>query len=171
MRDDGPVTAHHAPHGNRPSIGPVLVRVLLAVALGLVVGALGTAVHRYGDESWYAGMLLALALTVTAAVMCRAWSGYGPLLAFAGGWVVAVQLMSLRGSGGDVLVPAGSLGLVWTYAGVLLLGVTAFLPASWFQEVPVGGPARETNGAAFVPGSVTSTEPPLGADGIPDRSA
>lgn len=156
------MTEQHEPNGNRPRLGPVIVRVLLAVALGLVIGALGTAVHRYGDESWYAGMALALAITVTTAVMCRAWSGYGALLAFAGGWVVAVQLMSLRGSGGDVLVPAGTTGLVWTYGGVLLLGVAAFLPGSWFREVPVREPGEDRSGSA-ASRSVTSTEPPLGA--------
>ncbi|MBE1874224.1 hypothetical protein [Myceligenerans pegani] len=155
------MTEQHEPNGNRPRLGPVIVRVLLAVALGLVIGALGTSVHRYGDESWYPGMALALAITVTAATMCRAWAGYGALLAFAGGWVVAVQLMSLRGSGGDVLVPAGTLGLVWTYAGVVLLGVAAFLPASWFREVPVRGSENRSEAAASR--SVTSTEPPLGA--------
>ncbi|WP_201846824.1 DUF6113 family protein [Myceligenerans indicum] len=146
---------------DRPNLGSVIVRVLLAVALGLVIGALGTAVHRYGDESWYLGLVLALVLTASAAIMTRAWSGYSALLAFAGGWVVAVQLMSLRGSGGDVLVPAGTLGLVWTYAGVVLLGVTAFLPASWFREEPVRKAAATSSDPAS--GSVTSTEPPLGA--------
>ncbi|GAA1875622.1 hypothetical protein [Myceligenerans crystallogenes] len=154
------------PDRNAPGgLGPVVVRVLLAVALGLVIGALGTVVHRYGDDLWwFPGAVLALVLTAAAAIMCRAWSGYGVLLAFAGGWVVAVQWMSLRGSGGDVLVPAGTLGLVWTYAGVLVLGAAAFLPASWFSEVPVHreGSDREVNN---LPGGlVTSTEPPRGAN-------
>ncbi|GAB4084767.1 hypothetical protein GCM10028784_13970 [Myceligenerans cantabricum] len=149
-------------HQDRPRLGPVVVRVLLAVALGLVIGALGTVVHRYGDESSYLGMVLGLTLTAAAAVMCRAWSGYGALLAFAGGWVVMVQLMSLRGSGGDVLVPAGTLGLVWTYAGVAVLGATAFLPSTWFREVPVREPDTDTSGNEGPGGPVTSTEPPLG---------
>lgn len=165
------MTVQHAPHENRPRLGPVILRVLLAVALGLVIGALGTTVHRYGDESWYSGMVLALAVTVAAAIMSRAWSGYSALLAFAGGWIVAVQLMSLRGSGGDVIVPAGTLGLIWNYAGVGLLGAAAFLPGSWFRDVPVRGPARDTDGSMPTTGSVTSTEPPLGAERIPDRRA
>jgi hypothetical protein len=156
------VTEQHEPNANRPRLGPVVVRVLLAVALGLVIGALGTAVHRYGDEPWFPGLVLALALTTAAAVMCRAWAGYGALLAFGGGWVVAVQLMSLRGSGGDVLVPAGTLGLVWTYVGLVLLAVAAFLPASWFRDVPLGGRDDEPD-VSPVSGAVTSTEPPLGA--------
>ncbi|GAB3171774.1 hypothetical protein GCM10027059_40560 [Myceligenerans halotolerans] len=142
------MTDQYERNGDRPRLGSVIVRVLLAVALGLVIGALGTVVHRYGDESWYSGMVLALAITAASAIMCRAWSGYGALLAFAGGWVVAVQLMSLPGSGGDVLVPAGTLGLAWTYAGVALLGVAAFLPASWFREEPVRGTAEGLAGPA-----------------------
>ena len=140
----------------RPSLISVIVRVLLAVALGAVVGALGTVVHRFDDDRWYLGLVLALAVTASAAIMCRAWSGYGTLLAFSGGWIVLVQLMSLRGSGGDVLVTAGVIGMVWTYAGVVVMGATAFLPSSWFRDVPVrpAGPGQSD-------GRLTSTEPPL----------
>lgn len=112
------------------------MRTLLAVLLGVVMGALGTVVHRFGDESWYLGLVLALALTVAAGVLARAWAGYGTLLGFGAGWVAIVQALSLTGSGGDVVVPAGVLGMVWSYAGVALLAVVAFLPSSWFAEVP-----------------------------------
>lgn len=156
---------------DRPRLRAVIVRVLLAVALGLVIGALGTVVHRYGDDAWYAGMVLALVLTASAAILCRAWSGYGTLLAFAGGWVVVVQLMSMRGSGGDVLVSAGVLGLVWTYAGVAILGAAAFLPSSWFREVPVRGPEAGGGAPTMSGGSATSTEPPLEVGRNPARDA
>lgn len=112
------------------------MRTLLAVALGVVVGGLGTVVHRYGDDSWYLGLVLAFALTAAAAVLARAWAGYGTLLGFGVGWVAVVQAMSLPGSGGDVVVPAGMLGMAWSYAGVAVLAVVAFLPSSWFAEVP-----------------------------------
>jgi hypothetical protein len=117
-------------------LGRTIVRTLLAVALGVVMGGLGTVVHRYGDESWYLGLLLAFALTAAGAVLARAWAGYGALLGFGVGWVAIVQALSLPGSGGDVVVPAGTLGMVWSYAGVAVLAVVAFLPASWFAEVP-----------------------------------
>lgn len=117
-------------------LGRTILRTLLAVLLGVVTGALGTVVHRYGDDSWYLGLVLALALTTAAGVLARAWAGYGTLLGFGVGWVGIVQVLSLPGSGGDVVVPAGVLGLVWSYAGVALLAVVAFLPASWFAEVP-----------------------------------
>lgn len=112
------------------------MRTLLAVLLGVVMGGLGTVVHRYGDESWYLGLALALALTAAAGILARAWAGYGTLLGFGVGWVAMVQALSLPGSGGDVVVPAGVLGMVWTYAGVAVLAAVAFLPSSWFAEVP-----------------------------------
>jgi hypothetical protein len=118
------------------SLGRTIVRTMLAVLLGVVIGALGTVVHRFGDESWYLGLALALALTVAAGVLARAWAGYGTLLGFGVGWVAMVQALSLPGSGGDVVVPAGVLGMVWSYVGVAVLAVVAFLPSSWFAEVP-----------------------------------
>lgn len=117
-------------------LGRTIVRTLLAVLLGVVMGGLGTVVHRFGDESWYLGLALALALTVAAGVLARAWAGYGTLLGFGVGWVAMVQALSLPGSGGDVVVPAGVLGMVWSYSGVAVLAVVAFLPSSWFSEVP-----------------------------------
>jgi hypothetical protein len=117
-------------------LGRTIVRTLLAVLLGVVMGGLGTVVHRFGDDSWYLGLLLALALTAAAGVLARAWAGYGTLLGFGVGWVAMVQALSLTGSGGDVVVPAGMLGMVWSYVGVAVLAVVAFLPPSWFAEVP-----------------------------------
>jgi hypothetical protein len=117
-------------------LGRTIVRTLLAVLLGVVMGGLGTVVHRFGDESWYLGLALALALTAAAGVLARAWAGYGTLLGYGVGWVAMVQALSLPGSGGDVVVPAGVLGMVWSYSGVAVLAVVAFLPSSWFAEVP-----------------------------------
>lgn len=119
------------------NLGAVIVRTLLAVVLGAVVGALGTVVHRFGDDRWYAGLVLALALTAVAGVLSRAWGGLGTLLAVGAGWLVVVQALSLTGSGGDVIVPAGTLGLVWSYAGLGTLALVAFAPSSWFADVPV----------------------------------
>ena len=106
------------------------MRTLLAVLLGVVMGGLGTVVHRFGHDSWYLGLLLALALTAAAGVLARAWAGYGTLLGVGVGWVIMVQALSLPGSGGDVVVPAGVLGMVWSYVGVAVLAVVAFLPPS-----------------------------------------
>lgn len=123
-------------NSSRRPLGRTIVRTLLAVALGVVMGALGTVVHRYGADPLYLGLILAFALTAAAGVLARAWAGYGTLLGFGVGWVGIVQALSLPGSGGDVVVPAGVLGMVWSYAGVAILAVVAFLPSSWFAEVP-----------------------------------
>lgn len=111
-------------------------RLLLAAALGLVVGVLGTVAHRTQWHGVPAGLVLALVVTLSTAVLCRAWSDVGALLAAGAGWVVAVQVLSLPGPGGDVLVPAQPVGMVWTYGGMLMFVVAAFLPRSWFSDQP-----------------------------------
>jgi len=109
-------------------------RALLAVVLGAVIGVLGTVAHRTQWDDLPVGVVLALAITLSTAVLCRAWAGVGPLLAAGVGWVVAVQVLSVAGPGGDVLVPAQAVGLVWTYGGLAMFAVAAFLPRSWFAD-------------------------------------
>ncbi|MEU2199606.1 DUF6113 family protein [Isoptericola sp. NPDC019482] len=109
-------------------------RTVLAVALGAVVGVLGTVAHRTQWQDLPVGIVLALAITLSTAVLCRAWAGLGPLLAAGAGWVVAVQVLAVAGPGGDVLVPAQPVGLVWTYGGLAMFLVAAFLPRSWFSD-------------------------------------
>jgi hypothetical protein len=114
---------------------------VIALVLGVALGALGTATHRTLWHDLPVGLVVALALTASTALLCRAWAGMPALLAAGVGWVAAVQALSLRGSGGDVLVtdPSAPLpwpwaGVVWTYGGVLLFGVVAFLPRHWFTR-------------------------------------
>ncbi|MCA5892397.1 DUF6113 family protein [Isoptericola sp. NEAU-Y5] len=114
---------------------PVVGRVPLAALLGVTIGVLGTVAHRAEWGDLPVGIVLALAITLSAAVLCRAWAGMSTLLASGVGWVVAVQMLSVEGPGGDVLVPAQTVGLVWTYGGLVLFAVTAFLPRRWFADV------------------------------------
>ncbi|MGF0116096.1 DUF6113 family protein [Promicromonospora sp. Marseille-Q5078] len=109
-------------------------RTVLALVLGAVVGVLGTVAHRTQWHDLPVGIVLALAITLSTAVLCRAWAGLGPLLAAGAGWIVAVQVLSVAGPGGDVLVPAQAVGLVWTYGGLAMFLVAAFLPRSWFSD-------------------------------------
>jgi hypothetical protein len=131
-----------APDDHAPVTGggvrwlPLVGRTVLALALGATVGVLGTVAHRAQWQDLPVGVALALAITLSAAVLCRAWAGLGTLLACGAGWVVAVQALALEGPGGDVLVPAQPVGLVWTYGGMALFLVAAFLPRSWFSERP-----------------------------------
>ena len=137
-----PVGAPGAPARRRGAIG----RALLAVVLGLVMGVLGTAAHRTTWLDLPVGIILALALTLSTAVLCRAWSGLGGMLAAGGGWLVAVQVLSLSGPGGDVLVPAEAVGMAWSYGGLAVFVVAAFLPRSWFTDPPT--PGRHDDSAA-----------------------
>ncbi|WP_240930429.1 DUF6113 family protein [Isoptericola sp. BMS4] len=129
-----PDRAAAAPRAGRYRWVAVLARTLLAVLLGATVGVLGTVAHRADWQGLPAGVVLALAITLSAAVLSRAWAGIGTLLACGAGWVVAVQALAVEGPGGDVLVPAQAVGLVWTYGGMALFLVAAFLPRSWFTE-------------------------------------
>jgi len=121
-----------APTRRRLGVGSVL----LALALGLVMGILGTVAHRTLWLGLPLGLVLALALTLSTAVLCRAWAGLVAMLAAGAGWLVAVQVLSMTGPGGDVLVPAQTVGMVWTYGGLALFVVAAFLPSSWFSDRP-----------------------------------
>jgi len=113
--------------------GRVVTWPLCAVA-GLLVGVLGTAVHR-AVSPW--GLVLALLAALSGAVLARALA-HGPGLAiYAGALLLVTQAMSQVRPGGDVVVAGDGLGHTWLYGSVLTVAVAAFLPARWF-----GRPAR-----------------------------
>jgi len=119
-----------------------LVRWVAALVLGGLVGAVGTAIHR-ALAPW--GIALCVALVLTSSVLVRAWVGLVGLLAYGVGWVVIVQVLSLTGPGGDVLIPAGqAIGYAWIVSGMLMVAVAAFAPSRWFSGDP---PARATTPA------------------------
>lgn len=135
---------HHASTRPRTRRRVLLGRAVLALLLGAAVGVIGTVAHRAEWAGLPTGLLMALGLTLSTAVLCRAWSGTATLLAAGAGWLVAVQVLAATGPGGDVLVPAQAVGYVWTYGGLLLVGVTAFLPRTWFvDEVDAGADAGQ----------------------------
>ena len=109
-------------------------RWVAATALGAAIGVAGTVLHRAAPP-W--GMALCLAVVLTSTVAVRAWAGLLPVVGYAVGWLAVVQVMSLPGPGGDVLVPSGdSLGYVWGLGGMVVIGIACFLPARWFRETP-----------------------------------
>jgi hypothetical protein len=125
----------------RPGVARTVLRLLLAAALGVAVAALGTATHRTLWNDLPVGLVIALALTVSTSLVCRAWAGLATLAAAAAGWVLTVQVMAVPGAGGDVLVtdPAANIpfawaSVAWTWGGILLIGVVAFLPGRWFAR-------------------------------------
>ena len=114
-------------------------RVLGCMAFGVLVGVVGAVVHRYrfGEVRLPIGIIGGLLLVFFAGVACRAWMGYLGLLGFGVGWVAVVQLMSLNGPGGDLLIASETIGYVWIYGGLAIIAITAFLPNSWFSDQPV----------------------------------
>lgn len=103
-----------------------------SLALGGLAGAVGTVVHRAYLPG---GVIAGLALVLAAAVLVRAWAGLVGLLAFGVAWVAIVQVLSLTGPGGDVLIPAGQVvGYAWIVGGMLMIGVAAFAPRRWFRD-------------------------------------
>ncbi|MGV8965897.1 MAG: DUF6113 family protein [Cellulomonas sp.] len=116
------------------SIVRSLLRWFGALLLGGLVGAAGTVMHR-AFMPW--GVAGCLALVVASAVLARAWAGLPGLAAYGIGWVVLVQVLSLTGPGGDVLIPAGQvIGYVWIVGGMLMIAVAAFAPRRWFASEP-----------------------------------
>ncbi|WP_407344324.1 DUF6113 family protein [Pengzhenrongella phosphoraccumulans] len=111
-----------------------LTRWFGALLLGGLVGAAGTALHR-AFTPW--GVVGCLVLVLVAAVLARAWVKMPGLASFGIGWVAVVQVLSLTGPGGDVLIPAGqAIGYVWIVGGMLMIAVAAFAPRRWFAEAP-----------------------------------
>lgn len=116
----------------------VVTRVVGSFVLGAVVGVLGTVLHR-SVPPW--GLVLCLFLVLAGAVTVRAWGGLVALLAYAVAWGGVVFLLSMRGPGGDVLIPGGTaswtvLGQIWILGAWLPIAVAAFLPSRWFRDTP-----------------------------------
>ncbi|WP_448631501.1 hypothetical protein [Cellulomonas soli] len=111
-----------------------------AFVLGLLVGTLGTVMHRW---SWPWGVILCLALVLVAGVTARAWGGGVPVIGYAGGLFLAVQVLAQRGPGGDVLVPAGdTYGWVWIGGAALAVATVALVPRRAFDDTPPPRGAR-----------------------------
>ena len=108
----------------------VLARWAASLLLGVVIGVVGTGVHRLSPP-W--GLVIALGLVLVGGVVARAWSGGVGMLAVALGVATATAVLGARGPGGDVLVVADVLGYIW-YAGGLMVALALLLPRSWFSE-------------------------------------
>jgi len=116
----------------RPLTAAVAGKAVATLVLGLVVGIVGTVMHRW-HEPW--GVVLCLALVVAGSVTSRAWAGWPTWVTYAGGVFFAVQALSQTGPGGDVLIPSGQLiGWVWVIGSIGLALATGLLPARLFRD-------------------------------------
>lgn len=105
-----------------------------ALLLGVLVGALGTVLHR-SIPPW--GVVICLTLAFVAAVTVRAWTGYVALAGYAVGLFVAVQLLTQRGPGGDTLAPdQQAIGWVWVLGSIAVTIIAALLPRALFDDQP-----------------------------------
>lgn len=116
----------------QPVSAAVLRRAVAALAAGLVAGALGTVMHR-AVRPW--GLVLCLLLVLVVVLTSRAWAGWFGYVAATGGAVVAVQVLSAGGPGGDVLVPATDLwGWAWAIGVLVAAAVAGLVPRRWVED-------------------------------------
>ncbi len=123
--------------------GRTVARLAGNVLIGLVIGVVGTGIHR-AVQPW--GLLLALLTVLVGGVLARAWGGWAAMLALALGVATAVTVLGIRGPGGDVLIPAQPVGYVW-YFGAFAVALAGLLPSRWFSDRPIGGSATEPSGS------------------------
>ena len=110
--------------------GRALARVLGSFFVGVVVGVVGTGIHRL-TQPW--GLVGALAIVVVGGVLGRAWSGWAGILAVGLGVAAATGVLGSGGPGGDVIVAAQPIGYAW-FAGALVVALAGALPRRWFRD-------------------------------------
>ncbi|KSW29598.1 hypothetical protein [Cellulomonas sp. B6] len=111
-----------------------LARTVASLCVGLGAGTIGTVMHR-AIRPW--GLVLCVALVLAAALVTRAWAGWAGWFATVVGTLAAAQVLSGRGPGGDVLVPAGDAwGWAWAVGAVVALGLVALVPRRWVEDPP-----------------------------------
>ncbi|HLR55196.1 MAG TPA: DUF6113 family protein [Actinomycetales bacterium] len=105
--------------------------LIIGVLLGILVGALGTTLHRSAPP-W--GLILAIVATAALSVAARSLMSWAGLISAVVGWAIAVQWLALEGPAGDVLIAGDGLGYGWLLGGILALFVGLLLPATFFQD-------------------------------------
>ena len=130
-----------------PSFFSAVKNCLFSAVFGVVIGAVGTAVHRGGIVSSFAwGIVLALALVLASGYVARGkWGRLGSVI-FGTALMTIVQVLAMVGPGGDYLilgaaVPgtpefAGIVGTVWMYGSAAISVIYMLLPARIFALSP-----------------------------------
>ncbi|WP_285491922.1 DUF6113 family protein [Actinomadura sp. NBRC 104425] len=132
-----------------------------AVAAGAAYAALGVLGLLFGlfgsfAQGWLVGAVPVAAIVLTAvnfaAVRLAAWAMRSPLggVVFAVPWGLAVLLMSIKRSEGDLVVPGTAAGYVFILGGVVGAVIAAALqptrrpPGEWLVRGPLSAPQAGT---------------------------
>lgn len=116
-----------------PTAATRAVTTLVALAAGVLFGVLGTVAHQttfgLGPITVPIGLVLSLIATGTLLVGLRlVVRDRLVVLAAAVGMLATVFLLSLRSTGGSVLVPQGLLGTIWTVVPALVAALVIAWP-------------------------------------------
>ncbi len=126
----------------QPLSTALLGRGAVTFLLGVVVGVLGTLMHR-AVRPW--GLALCVLLVLVAVLTARAWGGWVTYVGAVGGLFLAVTLLAGEGPGGDVLVPGTDLwGIGWLGGAAVAVVAVALLPRRWVTEAPAGPDGVDT---------------------------
>lgn len=109
-------------------------RLFGSAALGVVVGVVGTGVHRLNVPF---GLVLALLVVASAGVLVRAWAGARGMVLLAALLLLTIVVMGRPGPGGDLLIVAQPVGYAW-YASAVVVAAVGLLPRRWFSDEPLG---------------------------------
>lgn len=113
---------------------PLGLRAIGCVLLGVVVGLVGTGVHRLNPP---VGLVLAYLAVASAAILVRAWAGSRGLVVLAGSLLVTVLAMSVFTPGDDVIVVRDGVGYAWL-GGAVIVALVGTLPRRLFSDRPFG---------------------------------
>lgn len=112
---------------------------LLALLAGAAAGVLGSFTFAYTKASMPVGLLVALFLCLAVFVTAgMALKSRGAAAIATAGWLAIVGLLSMNGPGGDLVVPATTLGYRWLLAGIMLAGLSIALPYAPLRAAPEG---------------------------------
>jgi hypothetical protein len=132
-------------------------QLILGVLAGILVGSFGTTAHRSIFAGIPVGIVVALALTASTALLVRAAFGFPAFAAYGLGWILAVQLLALPDFGGSLLItspqasiPFAAAGVVWNIAGAALLVICALLPQRWFAKPKKAVPTEPESSVGLV---------------------
>lgn len=116
-----------------PSIANRIGAAVLGVAVGVIFAAMGTVAHQ--STVVVAGITIPWGLIVALTGLTALLIGLRlvlhdrlTVLATALGALITIFVLSLRSSGGSVLIPEGTLGLIWTMGPAVIAAIVIAWP-------------------------------------------